>query len=163
KKYKLVGQKVKPVLGTLPEGFLIERNITGDPLASMPPLTGNPHPPKYTPTGRYTQERHDAMDALLNYDFLTPTERDLLHNTISEQNEAFAWAENEQGSFKEEFFPPIQIPVVTHVPWVDRNIPIPPGIRDEVCRRIKKKIDAGVYEPSNSSYRLKWFCVAKKD
>ena len=28
---------------------------------------------------------------------------------------------------------------------------------------MKKKIDAGVFEPSNSSYRSRWFCVAKKD
>jgi hypothetical protein len=28
---------------------------------------------------------------------------------------------------------------------------------------IKKKIEAGVYEPSNSSYRSRWFCVMKKD
>jgi len=27
----------------------------------------------------------------------------------------------------------------------------------------KRKIDAGVYEPSNSSYRSRWFCVIKKD
>jgi hypothetical protein len=31
KKYKPVDQKVKPVLGTLPEEFRIIRNITGDP------------------------------------------------------------------------------------------------------------------------------------
>jgi hypothetical protein len=34
---------------------------------------------------------------------------------------------------------------------------------DDVCALIKRKIDAGVYEPSNSSYRSRWFCVAKKD
>jgi hypothetical protein len=28
---------------------------------------------------------------------------------------------------------------------------------------IRSKIDAGVYEPSNSSYRSRWFCVLKKD
>jgi len=28
---------------------------------------------------------------------------------------------------------------------------------------IKSKITAGVYEPSNSSYRSRWFCVLKKD
>jgi hypothetical protein len=32
-----------------------------------------------------------------------------------------------------------------------------------VCCLIKKKIDAGVYEPLNSSYCSKWFCVIKKD
>jgi hypothetical protein len=49
------------------------------------------------------------------------------------------------------------------MPWVQRNILIPPGIFEEVCEMIKKKIEAGVYEPSNSSYRSRWFCVMKKD
>ena len=32
-----------------------------------------------------------------------------------------------------------------------------------MCAIIRKKIDSGVYEPSNSSYRSRWFCVVKKD
>jgi len=55
------------------------------------------------------------------------------------------------------------MPVVPHVPWVQRNIPIPPGLYDDVCKVLKQKIDAGVYEHSNSSYRTRWFCVPKKD
>ncbi len=53
--------------------------------------------------------------------------------------------------------------MVPHIPWVLRNIPIPPGIYDKVCRIIKSKIDSDVYEPLNSSYRSRWFCVIKKD
>ena len=79
------------------------------------------------------------------------------------QNEVFAWNDLERGHFCEDFFPPIDIPTIPHKPWAQRNIPIPPGIYDEVCRIIKSKIDAGIYKPSNSSYRSKWFCVAKKD
>ena len=44
-----------------------------------------------------------------------------------------------------------------------KNIPIPPGIKDEVCRILKSKMDAGVYKSSNSSYRLQSFCMIKKD
>jgi hypothetical protein len=33
----------------------------------------------------------------------------------------------------------------------------------EFCKVIKKKIDAGVYEPSNASYRSKFVVVLKKD
>ena len=43
------------------------------------------------------------------------------------------------------------------------NIPIPPGLYQKVCEIIKTKIDAGVYEPSNSSYRSRWFCILKKN
>ena len=77
--------------------------------------------------------------------------------------DAFAWNDTERGHFREDFFPPIDIPVVPHTPWVQRNIPIPPGLYDEVCKVIQRKIDAGVFEPSNSSYRSRWFCVVKKD
>jgi hypothetical protein len=46
---------------------------------------------------------------------------------------------------------------------MQKNIPIPSGIYEEVCRIIRNKLNAGVYEPSNSSYFSRWFCVAKKD
>jgi hypothetical protein len=74
-----------------------------------------------------------------------------------------AWWNHDSGHFREDFFPPIEIPTIPHKPWAQRNIPIPPGIYDDVCRIIKNKIEAGVYERSNSSYRSRWFCVVKKD
>ena len=49
------------------------------------------------------------------------------------------------------------------MPWVKHNIPIPPGIYDEVVRIIKEKTKIGIYERSNSSYWSKWFCILKKD
>ncbi|KAJ3474633.1 hypothetical protein NLI96_g12348 [Meripilus lineatus] len=82
---------------------------------------------------------------------------------MCKHNTAFAWNDQEKGHFKAEYFPPIEFAVVDHKPWVQRNIPIPPGLYEEVCRIIKQKIDSGVYEPSNSSYRSRWFCVLKKD
>lgn len=82
---------------------------------------------------------------------------------MCKQNNAFAWCPEEQGSLRTDFFPPIKIPTIPHTPWVQKNIPIPPGIYDEVCKIIKSKIDSGVYEPSDLSYRSWWFCVVKKD
>ena len=160
KKYKPVALKVKPVLGELAEKFRIIRNIKGDPLEHLPTLS--PNPPRFTPCGRYTQERKDLFDKA-NEGFLWPAERDLLHHFMMLHNDGFAWTDAERGHFREDFFPPVDIPVVPHTPWVQRNIPIPPGIYKEVCALIKKKIDAGVFEPSNSSYRSRWFCVVKKD
>ena len=160
KKYKPVALKIKSVLGELPDKFRIIRNIIGDPLQELPTL--NPNPPLYTPTGRYTQERKDLFDKL-NPGFLLPAERDLLHHFMMLHQDGFAWDNSERGHFREDFFPPIDIPVVPHTPWVQRNIPIPPGLHKEVCRLIQEKIDAGVFEPSNSSYRSRWFCVVKKD
>ena len=82
---------------------------------------------------------------------------------MSLQNEGFAWNDSERGHFRKDFFPPVEIPVITHTPWVQQNIPILPGIYDQVCKIIQTKMDTGVYEHSNSSYRSCWFCVAKKE
>jgi hypothetical protein len=161
KKYKPVALKVRPVETELPSRFRITRNIIGDPLKNMPALSLLP--PPYTPTGRYTEERKEVIDKAHPGDFLLPEERNLMHHFMSVQNMGFAWCDQERGHFREDFFPPIEIPTIPHKPWTERNIPIPPGIYEEVCRIIKSKMDAGVYEPSNSSYRSRWFCVVKKD
>ena len=76
---------------------------------------------------------------------------------------AFAWDASKRGTFHEDMFPLLKIPMVAHKPWVHQNIPIPPAIYPEVAHIIKEKISAGVYEPSTSSYRSRWFCVVKKD
>jgi hypothetical protein len=86
-----------------------------------------------------------------------------MHDFIRNHETGFAWNDKERGTFREDFFPPIDFPVIPHTPWVERNIPIPPGIYEEVCDIIRKKIEAGAYEPSNSSYRSRWFLVLKKD
>ena len=161
KKYKPVALKVKPVYAELPEEFRIKREIKGDPLENMPRL--NPNPPDFVPTGKYTQERKDEFDKIHDKGFLWPEELALVHHLMMEQNQAFAWDDTERGSFREDFFPPIVIPAIEHKPWVFRNIPIPGGIYDEVCKLVQRKIEAGVYEPSNASYRSRWFTVAKKD
>src|SRR5271156_205347 len=160
-KYKPVALKTRPVIGELPGGFRIRRTIEGDPLLDMPKLSTTPS--EFEPTGRYTQERKEKIDGRHQGDFLWSEERKLMHHFMMLQIGGFAWEEQERGRFREDFFPPIDIPVVPHKPWVLKNIPIPPGLYPEVCRIIKSKMDAGVYEPSNSSYRSRWFCVLKKD
>ena len=160
-KYKPVALKTRPVVQELPAEFRIKREIVGDPLAEMPKLS--PNPPDFIPTGRYTQERKEQFDKVHGGDFLLPEERKLVHHFMMLQSYGFAWEDSERGRFREDFFPPVDIPVVPHKPWVLKNIPIPPGLYPEICRIIKVKLDAGVYEPSNSSYRSRWFCVVKKD
>src|SRR5271168_574510 len=160
-KYRPVAVKIKPVIGELPAEFRIKREILGDPLEDMPKLS--PNPPDFEPMGRYTLERKEKIDARHKEKFLWDEERKLMHHFMMLQNMGFAWEDRERGTFREDFFPSVDIPVVPHRPWVLKNIPIPPGIYPEVCRIIKSKMDAGVYEPSNSSYRSRWFCVLKKD
>src|SRR5713226_5935468 len=161
RKYKPVALKVRPVLADLPEKYRITRHIIGDPLTSLPTLT--PTPPPFMSTGRYTEIQRDIIDKAHSSEFLWPSERELMHHFMCLQNEGFAWNDSQRGRFREDFFPPVTMPVISHKPWVLRNMPIPPGIYDEVCRIIRAKIDAGVYERSNSSYRSQWFTVVKKD
>jgi hypothetical protein len=159
--YKPVAKKARPQLAELPDKFRIKREIIGDPLASMPPLSPNPDP--FVPTGRYTEERKKKIDEAHPPGFLWEQERALMHDFMCKQNEGFAWTDSERGHFRTDFFPPIEFPVIPHKPWVEKNIPIPPGVYKQVCEAIKTKLAAGVYEPSNSSYRSRWFCVYKKD
>jgi hypothetical protein len=161
KKYKPVAKKIRPVLTELPEKYRIIRKITGDPLADIPTL--NPNPPAFAPSSRYNEERKQVIDQNHPGDFLWPEERSLMHHFIQIQEKAFAFDDSERGRFRTDFFPPVEFPVIPHTPWVQKNIPIPPGIFEDVCAIIKQKIDAGVYEPSNSSYRSRWFCVLKKN
>ena len=82
---------------------------------------------------------------------------------MSLQNEGFTWDDSKCSHFCEDFFPPVEIPIIAHTPWVQQNIPILPGIYDQVCKIIWTKMDTGVYECSNSLYCSHWFCVAKKE
>jgi hypothetical protein len=160
-KYKTVAEKVRPKLAYLPSEFRVIRQILGDPLDGMYKL--NPHPGEFKPTGRFTEERMETFLKNQDPDFWTPEEKKLILEIMMFMNEAFAWNDLEKGRFDPEMFPPVRMPVVEHTPWVLKNIPIPPGIFDQVCAEIKRKIDSGTYEPSNSSYRSRWFCVIKKD
>ena len=161
KKYKPVAQKIRPMLADLPERFRIVRNIIGNPLEALPILSTDP--PPFKPTGRYTLEQKLIIDKAHPDDFLWPVERELMHHFMCLHQDGFAWNDEQRGHFREDFFPPVEMPTVQHKPWVVRNIPIPPGIYDQVCKEIKRKNDAKIFEPSNSSYRSRWFCVVKKD
>ena len=77
--YKCADKKVKPVPGVFPEESRVLRRFPEDPLASLPKLSM--HPPKFTPTGRLTQERLDEMN--INPDkFLWPEEEKLFKHVL---------------------------------------------------------------------------------
>jgi len=158
--YKKVANRIKPVATTMPAHARIVRQIPEDPLLTLPPVL--PNPPAFTPGSRLTTERLEALGVLSN-EFLWPEERKLAAHVLKNNELALAWDESEKGRFRDDYFPPVVIPTIEHTPWVHRQPPIPPGIRDEVISLIKSKIASGVYEPSNSSYQSKWFCVAKKN
>ena len=158
--YKKAAKKVHPVAATLPEDFRIIRRRPEDPLLSLPPLPT--HPPLFTPCSRLTQERLDDLK-INKYNFLWPEEVKLAQHILQLNEKALAWTEAEHRHFRDDYFSPVKIPTIAHTPWVHKNIPIPTGILDEVIDILKQKIAAGVYEPSDASYRSRWFCVKKKN
>jgi len=76
---------------------------------------------------------------------------------------ALVFEDPERSTLREDYFLLYIIPTVPHIPWEFKNIPIPPGICNDIIKLLKDKIAAGVYEPSQLLYRSPWFCVLKKN
>ena len=158
--YKRVNQKVKLVAGTFPEFARVMRQFPKDPLLSLPILT--PHPLEFKLMERISEEGIKML--LINEEgWLWPEEIKLFQHIMVLNQDALAFEEDQRGTFKESYFSPYIIPVEPHTPWVYKNIPIPPGIKDKVIQLLKDKMKAGVYEHSQSAYRSRWFCVLKKN
>ncbi|KAG6893662.1 hypothetical protein C0992_009143, partial [Termitomyces sp. T32_za158] len=115
KKYKPVALKTKPVASSVSEDFRIERKIIGNPLANMPPLI--PNPPPFVPTGCFTDERRKQFLANHDKGFLTAAELNVLTDLMTKQNKAFAWKDSERSSLCTDFFPPVVILTIPHIPW----------------------------------------------
>jgi hypothetical protein len=160
RKYRKAEDRIQPIATQLPEEFRIIRNIIGDPLENM--LVLPTHPPDFVPSLQYMQEWYKKLQLNPN-GFLWPEEEKLAHHLVKEQEECLLWIEEEKGEFRQDFFPPVCIPMVLHTPWVYKNIPIPPGLHNELVKIICDKIVSGAYEPSNAAYRSRWFCIIKCD
>ena len=158
--YKKVENKVKPVATTMPDAARIHHRFPENPLDSLPPLSSQP--PEFMPGVCLSQERIDELGIFTN-EFLWPEEWKLVAQVLRNNEMGLAWDESEKGRFRDNYLSPVVIPTIEHVPWAHRQPPVPPGIRDKVLKLIQSKIDSGVYEPSDSSYQSKWFCVAKKN
>jgi hypothetical protein len=163
RKYKPVDKKIRAVPATLPEEFRVIRNMPKDVLESLPKVL--PYAQKhFIPGIRLTEERWKILRTQLEEEgFLTPDEILLLRDILKNNEEALAWDETERGTFKDEYFPPIIIPVIDHEPWAKRVLPIPAGLREKVIGVVKQKIESGVYEGSSSSYRSPIFVVPRKN
>ncbi|KIK32599.1 hypothetical protein CY34DRAFT_101134, partial [Suillus luteus UH-Slu-Lm8-n1] len=129
----------------MPAHARIIRKIPEDPLRTLPFLS--PTPPEFQPGMRLSQERMNKL-GILDNKFLWPEERKLAAHVLTNNELALAWDETEKGRFRDDYFSPVIIPTIEHTPWVHRQPPIPPGIRDEVIKLIKSKIASGVYEAS---------------
>jgi len=160
KRYKPVDRKVRPVPATFPEDARVDRHFPEDPLLTLPPLAT--HPPDFQPTTTLTAGRLEYLR--INSDgFLWPEEENLIIMAFTNNRKVLAFNESERGTLRPDYFSDYIIPVVAHEPWADHKIPIPQGIREKVTETIRNKVNNGVYEPSQGSYRSSWFCVPKKN
>jgi hypothetical protein len=158
--YKRVDKKIKPVSTTFSPDYEIRRTIPEDPLKTLQELPT--HPPDFQPSQRLTKECLELLE-LNNQGYLSAEEEKLFAHIMYLNQEALAFEDAEHGTFKDSYFSPYKIPMVPHTPWEYKNMPIPPGLLTKVIEVLKLKMDAGVYEPCQSSYRSRWFCVLKKN
>ena len=159
-KYKKVKDKVRPVSKLIPEHQKSQRQFPEDPLANLLPLPY--HPPKFVPSSKITAERMASL-GIEDHDELWPEERCLLQHVLLLNERSIAFDENERGTFRQDYFSDYVIPTIDHEPWIEKNIPLHQGNRDQLINLLKEKIKAGVYERSQTPYRSKWFYVKKKD
>jgi len=159
RKYKKVDVRVKPVPGVFPQEATVHRQFPNNPLDNLPPIPRQP--PDFIPTAKLTEERMTSI-GINTQGFLWPEEEKLFKHIILLNQDAVAFVQTDRGTLKKSYFSDYIIPTVEHIPWSFKNIPIPPGIKEDVIELLKEKISAGVYEPSQSSYRARWFCIPKK-
>jgi len=158
--YKKVDVRVRPVPGVFPQEAMVRRKFPNNPLANLPELPR--HPPEFIPTAKLTQERMETIN-VNRKGFLWPEEEKLFKHILVLNEASVAFIEEDRGTFKKSYFSDYIIPTIPHIPWNFKNIPIPPGIKEDVIKLLKDKIRAGVYEQSQASYRSRWFCVRKKN
>jgi len=157
--YKPVDRRVRPISGPFPQEALVQRSFPHNPLDGLPILSRNP--PDFIPTKKITLERLKIIN-INGEGYLWPEEEKLFAQVMVLNETALAFEETDRGTLREDYFSPYIMPTVPHTAWEEKNIPIPPGIKDKVIELLKHKMDAGVYEHCQSAYRSKWFCVLKK-
>jgi hypothetical protein len=157
--YKPVHKKVRPVPGTTPEEAKTIRKFPEDPLADLPEVLWDP--PPFEDGTRVTKDRLVKMKWRSN-GFLTEEEVRMFDHILKVNEMGLAFDESERGSFRDDYFSPYKMATIPHEPWAEKNIPIPPGLADAFHKIVSEKLANGAFEPSTSSYRSKYFLVAKK-
>ena len=160
-KYKPVAKKVVPVSVRNPDPTPPEYKPIV-PL-DLPPLTTNPRKIEdFVYTEKLTKERIETIIGNVPNGFLTKAELELALSVVFEFKEAFAFTDEERGSFSSEYFPPYVIKTVPHIPWQIKPIRLPKAREAEIMRMLEEQRQAGKYELSSSSYRSTIFAVEKK-
>ena len=99
-----------------------------DPLQTLPPVLRLVNY-EFQPGSRLTNERWEKLKSSLEVDgFLWEEEIKILREILKTNEAGLAWDESMRGTFSEEYFPPIIIPVIEHEPWAKKLYPIPAGV-----------------------------------
>ena len=161
-KYKPVAKKVLPVAAYDPGAVTPEYSAVE--LDLPPPLITRPtkrEDIKYT--ARLSEERIERIVGNIPNGFLTKTELDLLINVVMDHEDAFAFTDEERGSFSSEYYPDYVMRTVPHEPWQVNPIRLPKAREGEIMHMLDEQMKAGKYELSTSSYRSAFFAVEKKN
>ena len=161
-KYKSVAKKVRPLNVPLPTRYSEQRffrpTMSRDPYES--PLTSTP--PEFQYGGKLTKERIVEMH-FGPEGWLSDAEKNLLLHVLRLREGALAFDRSEKGCLKQSYASDYVIPVVDHVPWQDKQIPLSKAQYPKIIELLKAEIAAGDLEPSYSPYCTRWFVVQKKD
>jgi hypothetical protein len=159
--YKTVARKSRPVPGITPENAKTIRKYPKDIMKNLPtvPLV----PPPFRDGERVTRKRLDAM-RINSSGFLTAEEVLILEHVLLQNEKTLAFDLSHVGRFKDTYFSDYKMATIPHVPWQEKNIPVPPALFDKINKIIQEKLENGTYEKAEgTSYRSKWFAVAKKE
>ena len=160
-KYKSVAKKIRPVNQPMPLDLNPPMNrppLSRDPYCGLSRLLAGP----FVPRGRVTEERLKVVNFGPD-GWLSPDELNLIKNVLALREKSIAFCEEERGLLKDSYGLPYIIPVVEHVPWQKKKIPIPAAKLEEFIKLIRERVHTGLYEHSTSSYSSPVFCVLKSN
>ncbi|TFK43134.1 hypothetical protein BDQ12DRAFT_695460 [Crucibulum laeve] len=121
-----LNKKVHPVSTAFPQKCQVTCQISEDPILVLPFLTTN-HP-DFIPSEKISEDQIKELN--INLDGSLSNEEEKVFKHVMKLNKATITFEDKEY----------------------KNIPIPPGLIEKVIEVLKLKIEAEVYEPSQSSY-----------
>ena len=149
-----------------------KRRAVGVQASDLPEELTRELPP--TPIQLEEQERHreeqaasgprltpERIEKLKIGKDLWPAEREYLIEEFKKRDAVFAFKDEERGSLREEYSPPVRIYTVPHQPWNDKPLRLTEKEEKEVVEVLRTKMRAGVCEYSRSPYASRWFMVRK--
>ena len=156
--YKQGDKCIKPISQSISQKFKVTRSIPYDPSTTLISLDIQ-FDENWT-TVKFTQNQIDKLLAdMESHHFLWLEEHQMFMHILIKNKAAIAFEDEYWGTLKETYFSPYKIPHIPHIPWQERNIPIPPGPRNKVIDLLCLKIKAGVYESCQFPYQFQWFCT----